>query len=153
MFIITDLLHPTDIDECAEGLDTCEGQICYNQPGGYSCSKPPAPITRKPATTPLPASANEKCADGTRFVRNRGCVDIDECREVEDACSSNEECVNTPGSYVCSCKSGFRRENLTQACVDINECQMQVKDSRHIALIEFTCFYRVLVFEMSDRSK
>ena len=117
-----------DIDECAEGLDGCEGEICYNQPGGYSCSKPPAPITRKPSTTPLPASANQKCVDGTRFVRNRGCVDIDECREVEDACSSNEECVNTPGSYTCNCKSGFRRENLTQACVDINECQMQEDD-------------------------
>ncbi|XP_076668059.1 uncharacterized protein LOC143368830 isoform X1 [Andrena cerasifolii] len=117
-----------DIDECAEGLDACEGEICYNQPGGYSCSKPPAPITRKPATTPSPASANQKCADGTRFVRNRGCVDVDECREVEGACSSNEECVNTPGSYTCNCKGGFRRENLTQACVDINECQMQEDD-------------------------
>ncbi|CAK9820357.1 FBN2 [Anthophora quadrimaculata] len=115
----------TDIDECAEGLDTCEGEVCYNQPGGYSCAKLPKPITRKLVTTPLPASPNQKCSPGSKFVRNRGCIDIDECREIEDACSSNEECVNTRGSYTCNCKIGFRRDNLTQACVDINECQMQ----------------------------
>lgn len=89
--------------------------------------KPPKPVTRKPTTTSLVPSSNQKCVAGTKFVRNRGCVDIDECREIEDACSSNEECVNTVGSYTCNCKIGFRRENLTQACVDINECQTQVK--------------------------
>ncbi|XP_076236207.1 uncharacterized protein LOC143180395 [Calliopsis andreniformis] len=115
----------TDIDECAEGLDSCEGEVCYNQPGGYSCAKLPVPITRKPPTSPAPPSANQKCDEGSRYVRNRGCVDIDECKEIPDACSSNEECVNTKGSFICNCRVGFRRENLTQACVDINECQMQ----------------------------
>ncbi|XP_012149839.2 uncharacterized protein LOC100874867 [Megachile rotundata] len=115
----------TDVDECAEGLDSCEGEICYNQPGGYSCAKAPRPLPRRTTTTPVPASSNQKCVPGTKFVRNRGCVDVDECREIEDACSSNEECVNTVGSYTCNCKIGFRRENLTQACVDINECQTQ----------------------------
>ncbi|KYN31855.1 Fibrillin-3 [Trachymyrmex septentrionalis] len=118
----------TDIDECAEKLDTCGDKLCYNQPGGYSCSMPPVPMTRKPTTTPMPAPMNEKCIRGTRFVRNRGCVDVNECRELEDACSSNEECVNTVGSYTCTCKTGFRRDNLTQACVDINECQLQEND-------------------------
>ncbi|XP_018398956.1 PREDICTED: fibrillin-1-like [Cyphomyrmex costatus] len=118
----------TDIDECAEKLDTCGDKLCYNQPGGYSCSMPPVPMTRKPTTTAMPAPMNEKCIRGTRFVRNRGCVDINECRELEDACSSNEMCVNTVGSYTCTCKTGFRRDNLTQACVDINECQLQEND-------------------------
>lgn len=117
-----------DIDECAEGLDNCGSKQCYNQPGGFSCAKPPAPMTRKPPTSPLPAPVDQKCIPGTRFVRNRGCVDIDECREIQDACSSNEDCVNTMGSYVCNCKTGFRRDNLTQACVDINECQLQEND-------------------------
>lgn len=114
------------MDECAEGLHTCGNEICYNQPGGYSCAKAPVPMTRRQSTTAMPAPANQKCMDGTKFVRNRGCVDINECREVVDACSSNEECVNTMGSYQCICKTGFRRDNLTQACVDINECQLQV---------------------------
>lgn len=111
-----------DIDECAEGLDSCEGEVCYNQPGGYSCATPPKPKTRKPPTTPSPTLPNKKCASGLKFVKNY-CVDINECREIDDACSSNEDCINTVGSYTCKCKIGFRRENLTQACVDINECQ------------------------------
>ncbi|XP_076276277.1 uncharacterized protein LOC143207096 [Lasioglossum baleicum] len=116
-----------DVDECAESSDICKGELCYNQPGSYTCAKPPMPMTKRPptTTTPLPPSANQKCPDGSRFVRNRGCIDIDECREIEDACSSNEDCVNTMGSYACNCKIGFRRDNLTQACVDINECQTQ----------------------------
>ena len=59
-------------------------------------------------------------------MRNQGCVDIDECKEIEDACSSNENCVNRMGSFDCDCKTGFRRDNFTQACVDINECQLHI---------------------------
>lgn len=120
------LSYLIDIDECAEGLDSCVGEVCYNQPGSYSCATPPKPRIRKPPTTALPAPSSKKCIPGTKFVKNR-CVDIDECREIDDACSSNEDCINTMGSYICECRIGFRRENLTQACVDINECQTQVK--------------------------
>lgn len=114
-----------DIDECSEGLDSCGEEICYNQPGGYSCAKVPVPITRRPTTTPMTPSIDQKCLRGTKFVKNRGCVDIDECREIEDACSSNEQCINTMGSYTCNCRTGFKRDNFTQACIDINECQLK----------------------------
>ncbi|XP_076376095.1 uncharacterized protein LOC143259120 [Megalopta genalis] len=107
-----------NIDECTENPNICNGELCYNQPGTHTCTKPPTPIMKKPP-------ANQKCSEGTRFIRNRGCIDIDECREIEDVCSSNEDCVNTIGSYTCNCKIGFKRDNLTQACVDINECQMR----------------------------
>ncbi|XP_015599681.1 fibrillin-2 isoform X1 [Cephus cinctus] len=103
-----------DIDECKTDAHICGSEVCYNQPGGYSCAKAPVPAARKP---------NNRCAAGTRYTRN-GCMDIDECKEIEDACSSDEKCINTVGSFYCSCKIGFRRDNLTQACVDINECQL-----------------------------
>jgi fibulin 1/2 len=54
-----------------------------------------------------------------------GCIDVNECEELEDACSSNEECKNSPGSFRCVCNPGFRRDELTQACVDVNECQLE----------------------------
>ncbi|XP_017758004.1 PREDICTED: fibrillin-3-like [Eufriesea mexicana] len=120
----------TDIDECAEGLDTCEGEVCYNQPGGYSCAKLLKPLTRRPPTTTTTMPPNQKCFPGMKLVKNR-CVDINECREIEDACTSDEECINTMGSYKCECKIGFRRENLTQACVDINECQTLEDNCSH----------------------
>ncbi|XP_066599204.1 fibrillin-2-like [Prorops nasuta] len=121
----SELRRCSDVDECSEKLDSCgDGEICYNQPGGYSCSRAPRPVPRRPSTPPLPAPADHKCQVGTRYVRNRGCVDVDECKDIPGACSSNENCVNVIGSFSCKCKIGFRRDNLTRACVDINECQL-----------------------------
>lgn len=117
-------------------MDSCGTEVCYNQPGGYTCASRPSPITPRPTrqeTQPPPSSlpdssVQKKCATGLKYVRNRGCIDINECEEIEEACTSNEECINTSGSFTCKCKLGFRRDNLTQACVDINECQFQQND-------------------------
>ena len=35
------------------------------------------------------------------------CSDIDECRLDVHSCSRNAKCVNTEGSYSCSCDEGF----------------------------------------------
>lgn len=44
------------------------------------------------------------------------CTDIDECSLEEKPCSrQNENCYNTPGSYVCVCPEGF--EETEDACV------------------------------------
>lgn len=120
-----------DVDECAEGLDGCGDEVCYNQPGGYTCARAIAPLPIKPIRQPVNqenSPADQNCQAGMRYVRNRGCQDVNECEEDEEACSSNEECVNRPGSFTCECKLGFRRDNLTQACVDINECQLLEND-------------------------
>lgn len=49
-----------------------------------------------------------------------GCEDIDEC--VNNGCHSDANCINTPGSFQCSCKTGFRGNGML--CFDINECQL-----------------------------
>lgn len=48
------------------------------------------------------------------------CADIDECALGVANCYSTEICTNTPGSYVCSCATGFKSNNI--GCVDIDEC-------------------------------
>ena len=53
------------------------------------------------------------CDDGYRENRHHECEDIDECKEY-GSCSQN--CVNTPGSFECSCQSGYVREEDTQQC-------------------------------------
>ncbi|CAG5093734.1 Similar to FBN3: Fibrillin-3 (Homo sapiens) [Cotesia congregata] len=122
------------IDECAGQVNLCGSEVCYNQPGGYTCVRAPIPIT-EPTTqddseiqSTVKPDDTKTCSEGFKNVRNRGCLDVNECDEVEEACSSNEECVNTIGSYTCNCRIGFRRDNLTQACVDINECQLLEND-------------------------
>uniref|UniRef100_A0A8C9AKT1 protein disulfide-isomerase n=1 Tax=Prolemur simus TaxID=1328070 RepID=A0A8C9AKT1_PROSS len=61
-----------------------------------------------------PGSCKE-CVPG--YAKDSGqCADIDECSLAERACArENENCYNTPGSYVCVCPEGF--EETDDACV------------------------------------
>ena len=41
-------------------------------------------------------------------------IDINECQYINHGCSplKNEECNNTPGSFFCRCKAGFKNSTL-----------------------------------------
>ena len=47
-------------------------------------------------------------------------IDIDEC-STGGVCDENAECVDTAGSYECTCSSGYTGDGYT--CLDIDECQ------------------------------
>ena len=47
-------------------------------------------------------------------------LDIDECSEGVSGCS--QICVNTIGSYTCSCQNGYKLSNDNHTCTDIDEC-------------------------------
>ena len=47
-------------------------------------------------------------------------TDIDECAEGTAACA--QTCTNVPGSYFCSCGSGYRLAGDRLGCDDIDEC-------------------------------
>ena len=44
--------------------------------------------------------------------------DINECEEESSPCHKNENCSNSIGSYVCTCKEGYNRDGT-----GISECQ------------------------------
>lgn len=75
-----------------------------------------------------PPSQPVSCSAGYKFAPPASCVDIDECKDIPQTCDSNQDCYNTVGSYVCSCKLGFSKDHQTGACVDINECQIGKHD-------------------------
>ncbi|XP_071442617.1 fibulin-1-like [Hetaerina americana] len=109
-----------DIDECSENIHVCSKttEICINEPGGYRCS----PKNLDDAKNECP-SGYQKLGDFDE------CIDINECLEASEIpCDSNQDCENTIGNYVCLCKTGFQMDPITQACTDVNECQVGLHD-------------------------
>ena len=48
------------------------------------------------------------------------CVDIDECAFKNGGCKG--QCINTDGSYSCTCDPGFEIGPDNHSCVNIDEC-------------------------------
>ncbi|XP_064596976.1 fibrillin-1-like [Liolophura sinensis] len=76
----------SDVDECSEGVASCNYYMCHNTPGSYYCD----------------------CDDGYAWNENRqACLDIDECSG-DHGCQSS--CINTDGGYYCgSTTPGYGR--------------------------------------------
>ena len=47
----------------------------------------------------------------TEFVLFPFISDIDECARGAHTCQSDQQCVNTMGSFGCTCGTGFRRDS------------------------------------------
>ncbi|XP_078603929.1 fibulin-7-like [Branchiostoma floridae x Branchiostoma japonicum] len=52
-------------------------------------------------------------------IENDICKDIDECRHNNGGCAHG--CVNTVGSYYCTCRTGYQLSGKHD-CTDVNEC-------------------------------
>ncbi|EFB15089.1 hypothetical protein PANDA_005498, partial [Ailuropoda melanoleuca] len=102
-----------DVDECAAETPPCgDQQYCENVNGSFVCEE--CDSTCVGCTGQGPGRCKE-CIPG--YTKESGqCADIDECAGAEKACTrENENCYNTPGSYVCVCPEGF--EDTEDACV------------------------------------
>jgi alpha-tubulin suppressor-like RCC1 family protein len=53
---------------------------------------------------------------------NGACSDIDECAAAPGPCGPDQSCANTPGSFTCSCASGYLLAN--GSCSDVDECSV-----------------------------
>lgn len=96
----------TDNNECAPDEDAGEQSPCdpvancENTWGGFICTCPPEGYE----------------GDGLT------CIDINECETLElPGCVTNAVCVNQPGSYTCSCDTGWQGDGFA-LCENRNEC-------------------------------
>ncbi|CAL1286688.1 unnamed protein product [Larinioides sclopetarius] len=105
-----------DVDECAEGTDTCDRtiQMCQNSHGSYQCLEKP--------------TRNRNCPAGFKWNENKdNCEDVNECDEGTHTCDPNtQNCLNAIGSFRCvskvTCPHGYRWVSWKSKCEDINEC-------------------------------
>ncbi len=145
-----------DIDECLS-KPCAAGAVCRNEPGKFDCEcpsgwqgEPYKEGCREVATSPPGCSPTNPCPNGeecatdgagksgvcicsrglVRDVQTGLCRDINECLESpvdKPACGFRATCKNLPGSYECSCPSGFYG-NPYSSCdeCDSIECRCQL---------------------------
>lgn len=63
----------------------------------------------------------------------------DECSNPYSVCGLDSVCQNSPGSFRCTCKAGFRR-NSNDKCVDLNECTTIPGRCSHNEIVSGTVF-------------
>jgi hypothetical protein len=80
-----------------------------------------APEPQGAAQVPQGA-AKDECPAGFSGSPEKGCVDVNECTNVNGGCSRLAMCVNTAGSRTCGlCPEGFAGNGYV-GCFDANEC-------------------------------
>uniref|UniRef100_H2ZJC9 Fibrillin 2b n=1 Tax=Ciona savignyi TaxID=51511 RepID=H2ZJC9_CIOSA len=90
-----------DLDECAAKRHNCQ-YLCINTVGAFKC----------------------ECPHG--FMQEGAqCVDKNECIDMPGICGPRGICRNDPGGYHCECPRGYRRDDMGQACMDVDECNGQ----------------------------
>ena len=104
-----------DINECKMFISPCDGNAtCIDAEGSFLC------VCNSGYSGNGSFCASIYIHRLKGFVHNFYLPDIDEC-STESVCDENAECLDTPGSYMCTCHSGYTGDGDT--CLDIDECQ------------------------------
>jgi hypothetical protein len=90
------------LEEICVTISACTSDPCAN---GGSCHD-------------VSSSFRCDCAHG--FTGSQCKSDINECLSENGGCSQN--CLNSFGSYRCSCRVGYHSNDGGKTCIDINEC-------------------------------
>uniref|UniRef100_A0A8W8NDF3 Fibrillin-1 n=1 Tax=Magallana gigas TaxID=29159 RepID=A0A8W8NDF3_MAGGI len=133
-----------DFDECAAGSDGCS-QTCTNVDGGFncgcefgfslgddrkSCQKVADICSLFPALNCSYGCKQDPnnatigycfCEAGYSLNAQdkQSCIDVNEClNSTTNKCSFPNNCVNTPGSYNCTCPIGYSLENDGRTCTE-----------------------------------
>lgn len=92
----------------------CTKQLCCTTVGkawGHPCEQCPLHLD---------------CEAGfLKNIHSGQCVDVDECEAIPNLCDGGS-CVNTVGSFQCSCSEGQVRNTITNVCEDENECDSKI---------------------------
>ncbi|XP_069013033.1 cysteine-rich with EGF-like domain protein 2 isoform X1 [Embiotoca jacksoni] len=98
-----------DVNECSGEPSPCEeDRYCLNTEGSYSCEACDGVCSGCTGAGP---DMCRSCAGGYQNTEGT-CTDVDECSQAESVCTKErQECVNMPGSYVCTCPGGYEERD------------------------------------------
>ncbi|XP_053374787.1 fibrillin-2-like [Mercenaria mercenaria] len=142
-----------DIDECSHSPGCSVNSYCVNYNGSYECKCKPGYIKSSdgkcevcgnrhygdncdeeckcdPSSTDSCNHVTGICTCKKGWKGNFCSKDIDECEESVDVCGkvANSTCYNTAGSYACTCKHGFSKQE--HDCIDVDECLLGYHDCK-----------------------
>ncbi|XP_032349159.1 protein kinase C-binding protein NELL2 isoform X2 [Camelus ferus] len=100
----------TTYREFESWTDGCKNCTCLN--GTIQCETLICPNPDCPLKSALAYVDGQCCKE---------CKYIDECAEGRHYCRENTMCVNTPGSFMCICKTGYIRID-DYSCTEHDEC-------------------------------
>jgi len=128
--------------DCNDGnpctIDTCTAPTCsYTSTGAPGCG--PTAVCGNGTLEPGEAcddgntAPGDGCSNACQIevgfactTPGMPCTDIDECELEMDNCHPDARCVNTPGSFTCTCNMGYEGDGVT--CVDLDECALGTDD-------------------------
>ncbi|CAH1254682.1 FBN2 [Branchiostoma lanceolatum] len=92
---------------------------------GNSTCVPDTVTRRRRCITPPPLNGGSNCAGSSTSTRDCACRDINEC--LDDTLNNCDldnggSCVNTQGSFHCTCDDGYNIQADGRTCLDIDEC-------------------------------
>ncbi|XP_048238236.1 uncharacterized protein LOC124135986 isoform X2 [Haliotis rufescens] len=108
---------------CSEDKNGCEDNVCNNR----TCQD----VDPEEEANSGYAFKCSPCSLGyeSDTVTQAECKNIDECVQGQN-CTANSRCEDTPGSYICICEIGYRK-NSEEQCDDIDECFEESHDCQH----------------------
>ncbi|CAL1534783.1 unnamed protein product, partial [Lymnaea stagnalis] len=108
--------------DCESELDACASKPCSV---GQECTD----LTAAQQGNNVTGYVCGPCPVGYSDY-DKKCVDTNECTESNGLCQHN--CTNTEGSFICSCRQGFRLDATNKkTCRDVNECEEQTSQCKH----------------------
>ena len=100
---------------CHSDKNCLQGEICLDSTCQPGCNK-------EEDCRPGEICQGGNCVCAVGFISTpAGCKDINECDN--QVCHTSSNCVNTAGSYKCTCPRGEVGDPYTKGCKSPNECR------------------------------